>query len=182
MRKLLIGIILVLALGAVGCSSKNDIMELNLTPENKVEVLSRSEYMLRLEELFQENKFFGISEDEYMPKYKEDLEKLKEYFSKDNQEVKERMESIKMYFVNEKRIAEGLSSFKSEDDDINKIHYELFKVYKESYEYRKNHLETLKEGKEYHYNGVVSADLIARKGEVKENMIDVLGIELDLDM
>ena len=93
---LLIALLMSILVVTVGCSS--NIFELNLTPEDKVETLTKSEYILRLKKLFKENKYFSLPEDD------EDIQQFIEHFSED-----EYAKSHSLIFIHEKRIAEGLS-------------------------------------------------------------------------
>lgn len=168
---LLIALLMSILVVTIGCSS--NIFELNLTPEDKVETLTKSEYTIRLEKLFKENKYFSLPEDD------EEIQQFIEHFSEDQEDA----ESHSLIFIHEKRIAEGLSSFTCEDPSIAEVHKELFKIYQELFNMDKDKYEnnTTKkfEGKSSTEINV-TIDLYNRESQCKKDMIDALGMDIDL--
>jgi len=186
MKRLIIGFMLFIAIFVVGCSNgkKEDVWELDLTPENEVEELTEAEYISRLEKLFKENKYHNIPKDD------EDMIKFKEYFAEESKENpdfgKEDIECA--IIVRNKKIAEGLSSFTSENPLIDTpYHEDLAEVYKEFYNYYKADFEEEKKrvklGLEDNdrVRGSIFNFLNSAERDYREKIVEELGVDIDLE-
>ncbi len=109
MKKVLIGLMVILALGIVGCSSK-DSNAINVMSANKAEKVVKSEYASRLKWASENISNF----EEYHSKYSE---------SKITEEI--------MYGAKRDRCKdyiEDISTFRTEDEEVNKLHDKLIET------------------------------------------------------
>lgn len=111
MKKILIGLVLILSLGLVGCSQSSN-GDINVMSVNKAEKVVKSEYasrMKRANEIFSFDKF-----EEYHTKYSESniTEEIKYGANRD------------MY----KEYVEVISTFRTEDEEVNKLHDKLIEI------------------------------------------------------
>lgn len=100
----------------VGCSNSASKDDISLTPSDKAEVVVKSEYVSRLTRLSDETLTMGYDEktEKYDKKY-ENSKGLKEKFHGGDRD---------MY----KDFTEGLSTFRTKDDELNELHDKLIEV------------------------------------------------------
>lgn len=124
MKKILIGLGLILSLGLVGCTeSSND--DINVMSVNEAEEVVKSEYASRLERIM-ENTIFN---NEYISLDDEDRAKKEDEYDKKYVDC----EVVDEQFYGGERdrykdYTEGLSTFRTEDEEINKLHDKLIEV------------------------------------------------------
>lgn len=132
MKKIIIGITVILALGLVGCSeekgsndAKNDIKTMSTS---KAEKLDKLEYASRFKKLSDDN-FTGTEHEEKYSDSKLEVEK-------------ESGADRDIY----KNLAEGLSTFKSEDEGINQLHDKVIELSTDVYTMANERIELGREG------------------------------------
>lgn len=122
-RKMLIGVIISLSCTAmIGCTSSKN--ELNITSINKAEKVVKSEYVSRIKRLVEntlnndvvilKDEVTTEKEDKYDQKYLESKIFEENFYGGDRDRYKD--------------FTEGLSTFRTEDDEINKLHDKLIEV------------------------------------------------------
>lgn len=138
MKKIIISIMtLVSCLGLVGCTSSDN--ELNITPLNKAEKVVKSEYVSRIKRLVNDT----ISNDEVVLNEDEEAEKEDKY---DKKYLEAKIYEEQKYGGNRDRykdFTEGLSTFRTDDEEINKLHDKLIEVSTDVYNM---HNETIELG------------------------------------
>lgn len=123
MKKLIIGAIVILSLGIVGC-------------EDKQEKVILSEYKDRLERVYNETikgnytkKYLGEKEDEYADRYKDSTNAAE---MSGNGAIRDRY----------KDFVEDISTYGVEDEEINKLHNKLIEVSANVYDLYSEYIES----------------------------------------
>lgn len=133
MKKILLSIAILMSIliVTVGCSSK-DVFELNLTPENKVEKLSRSDYIVRMREVFKESSNLMWAGSEKLSKTNKIYKELEENLpAKYDEEIS--LGNYKIFFITSKYTVEEYSKFTCTDEDIAKAHKKLIALEQEDF-------------------------------------------------
>ena len=173
-KKFLIGVMTLLpCLGLVGCTSSNN--KLNITPINKSEKVVKSEYVSRIKRLIEST----ISNDEIVLNEDEEAEKEDEY---DKKYLESEVLEEKFNGGNRDRykdFTEGLSTFRIEDEEINKLHDKLIEVSTDIYNMYNEKIElAVEKDKMYAKDHKTSdadykrIDEIDERDEILEDMIE----------
>lgn len=127
MKKILLSIAILMSIliVTVGCSSK-DVFELNLTPENKVEKLSRADYILRMRKI--ENNEVNTDSTDSIDNheiYKKAVEILPNEYKNLTDDELFNFKMIVGIFIKDKYYAEEYSKITCEDEEVAKVHKKL---------------------------------------------------------
>lgn len=125
---LLILMISILGFGVVGCSDSNKKEKLNITPKENAEEVVCTEYITRLGKVVQDT-IYNYEEDNKYDKYEKEYEK--EHSSKDDYNSNEYI-----YGDNKERykdLIEGITKFKPDDENIDKLHDKIIEVSSDIY-------------------------------------------------
>ena len=122
-------LVLVSMFGLVGCSSSIDGNNINLISSQKAEVVVKSEYVSRLTRLCESTIYLSYDEEkeQYISKYYESKVLQEKHYGGDRDIYKD--------------LTEGLSAFRTKDDDINKLHYKLIEVSLDIYNLYKEYID-----------------------------------------
>lgn len=174
MRKILIGAMtLVSCLGLVGCTSSDN--KINITPINKAEKVVKSEYVSRIKRLVDDT----ISNDEVVLNEDEEAEKEDEYDKKylESEVLEEKFHGGDRDRY--KEFTEGLSTFRTEDEEINKLHDKLIEVSTDIYNMYNEKIELAVEKDKMYSKDHKTTDADYKRIDEIDERIDVLEDMID---
>lgn len=125
MKKILLGLILILSLGAIGCNNQNK--NIKLTNANNAEKVVKSEYSSRIQRLFKDTLSSDIDENKYtkIDRYKDFTEKLSTFRTNDDEFnfLHDKMIEVSLDIYNMRSKAKDLyykyENLKDKDDETN---------------------------------------------------------------
>ncbi|MEG2056810.1 MAG: hypothetical protein RRZ84_02730 [Romboutsia sp.] len=156
MKKAIIGAIVILSLGMFGCS-KGESNDINVMAVNKAEKVVKSEYVSRLKKTGESTAGNYEEGNEYNSRYADSEIHEERIYGADRDRYKDYVESI--------------STFRTEDEEINKLHDKLIETSLDVYNMLDEIVSISIEHKEIMDKGDWTDNDEKRMGEIEEKQV-----------